>query len=980
MFPINRAINARVFIWNVIARCLPFFCVAVQLAWACNLKGSEPITIVNTGGVANASAPGPTYGQNFITTYDYITSTGPLNSTVSAASQFAAFPGNAAAESNFLQSQDGATLHFWGSTTNTGVGASGGAAGVANFTVDTTATLFLSGLLSTSTGDQNTSASYTLSVAGGNDVSYLAIGPQAQRQISLSVPSSPSITYNLNVEAQSSFISTQPPAGTATRAAYEFYVSTHPIQIGSQDTPITVPSISGGGGGTGAAPVPSSGSTFGQTGHIDAPFWWYDIDAVPNSPYAPIHFGTLIRRSGPAPSGFQFFELPGTASGVDLNVGGVDLGQVNGGQTIDFSSYSSQLGSLLVNGGVNSFTLEGYDPSVPGNAVRLQLDAAASSDGTSVVMQPGTAVNGQQLKLGDTAASKDNVTIDNSAGYATAYSYSGAVIVGNAGQGTLNLSAGSVYAASGLSVGARPGASGALNVSSDLSFNGKFVVGGAINPDGSTTDGGSTAYGNVNVLTGGVVYGYPGSTLTIYSGGNVNLTGGAIYCDHIDNSHGGILTFTSGSLYLTNSDFNVGGDATATAPAGGLLGSYVDLQPGQILGVSGNTTVAAGGILIIDGGSFTTSSLTNSGTFQFNGGTFGLQSDLGVDSAAPGVLGDNVSLPTGSTLNIGGTLVIGDAATGYLRIPNGSSLTAGQLNIAAQTSSSGALVVSGSLSVSNSLAVGGHFDTNGNFTQGGAGALSINAGASATASSVCVGSGSGLRVDGTLAVGAAGAVVISSGGTLSGNGTIGGGPTILQSRAMLSPGGGVEPAHLTTDSQQWNSGAIYDWEIANAQGVAGIDWDSLTSSQLNLASTAAAPCVIHLTSMGGNVPGTAVEGFDPAKSYSWTIGEVSSLDVGADATPVPAGPLVGSSSAGLFILDTSDFATANGVDSSTGIFELSLVDSASGEQLVLSYDATPEPGIATLIAAGLTPLLMARRRWRYAAGSFGSYHCSKTQG
>ena len=79
-----------------------------------------------------------------------------------------------------------------------------------------------------------------------------------------------------------------------------------------------------------------------------------------------------------------------------------------------------------------------------------------------------------------------------------------------------------------------------------------------------------------------------------------------------------------------------------------------------------------------------------------------------------------------------------------------------------------------------------------------------------------------------------------------------------------------------------------------------------------------------------------------------------------------------SGSNALFSLDTSAF-TMNGVNNpSQSFFSLELVGTGAGDNLVLDYNAAPEPGTGLLVLIGGLPLLRRRRRRSVNIGLVGA--------
>jgi len=136
---------------------------------------------------------------------------------------------------------------------------------------------------------------------------------------------------------------------------------------------------------------------------------------------------------------------------------------------------------------------------------------------------------------------------------------------------------------------------------------------------------------------------------------------------------------------------------------------------------------------------------------------------------------------------------------------------------------------------------------------------------------ISIAAGGVLDVSGT---GVAGTFQLASGQTLGGAGAVAGSLTV-GAGATIAPG--TSPGTLTvTESTTWAGGGNYNWQIANAAGLAGslTGWDLLrVSGSLAISSDALNPFVVNLWSLSGlspDVSGSAAN-FDPLRSGTWTI-------------------------------------------------------------------------------------------------------------
>ncbi len=155
--------------------------------------------------------------------------------------------------------------------------------------------------------------------------------------------------------------------------------------------------------------------------------------------------------------------------------------------------------------------------------------------------------------------------------------------------------------------------------------------------------------------------------VSVVAGSSLSVSGGFLRTRSIDiGGDPNRFSFTAGTLELTNSALQVG--------ATGLLGSTPILDSTKTLRVSGATTVDAGAVLTLNGGSLRTASLALGGfpsRFAWSSGTLELtSSSLAVD--ATGLLGNSLSIGAGKNLNLSG-------ANGAIRV--GISTSAGSLTI-----------------------------------------------------------------------------------------------------------------------------------------------------------------------------------------------------------------------------------------------------------------------------------------------------------
>jgi hypothetical protein len=382
-----------------------------------------------------------------------------------------------------------------------------------------------------------------------------------------------------------------------------------------------------------------------------------------------------------------------------LNIGGVTQG-----------AYSLTAGALtsamenIGNAGIGTMTQTGGTHTVS-TALILAPDAAATGTYTlnggslsAVNETVGSLGIGTFTQAGGTnavngAGATDSLAIATQAGSFSQYTLNsgnvnvtavGGVVVGKAGNGTITQNGGTFTIGAGrdMSIGAATGGVGSY-----------FMTGGTLSAGGNVYVGGtSTAAAAAGSLfiSGGASATISG-TLKIWNanGSSLTLSNGTLNVGTLDLSgNSSTFTWNVGTLNVTGaSGLTIGG--TGPLPANQLLGA------GQNLSVTNVTTFAPGASLNMNGGSFTTSSLSaGAGTIIYNAGSVSLTgSGLLIDPSGP--LGAAVTIPAGSAISASGAL--NNAGTVTL---NGGTIGGGSLltNTGALT---GTGVVNGSGGISN---------------------------------------------------------------------------------------------------------------------------------------------------------------------------------------------------------------------------------------------------------------------------------------
>jgi hypothetical protein len=404
------------------------------------------------------------------------------------------------------------------------------------------------------------------------------------------------------------------------------------------------------------------------------------------------------------------YSMTAASESLDVGVNGSDVGELtlSGSGAVNANDVivgDAGNGALAVENG--AFTYDG-----DGN----QLTSTQFSSGSLVVGNQAGAAG--IVFIGNAASDALGIwTVNGNANIAAAAGSTGGVIVDD-GQwnvtGDINVGGGE-SAAGGtatLTVNAQgqinprafpsmPTASTILRLYPGSTVN---LNGGSINVGAIESDGGTFNYTSGDLAVGGDLdVGGPGDAIQILplnwsnelivggdtniSGQTITMNGGFFWTGSLSASRGGLLNFSTGYLDITSGGLNIGAD--------GALGANVSLINSNgfsILKVAGATNIEPGGTLTLNGGEFSTGTLSSSGTINFESGSLNItQGGLTIGAGEP--LGRNLSLGNNElavggrlTINPGSSLCISD---GFLAA--GSIVNSGQFQFS-----------SGSLDLTNS--------------------------------------------------------------------------------------------------------------------------------------------------------------------------------------------------------------------------------------------------------------------------------------
>jgi len=315
---------------------------------------------------------------------------------------------------------------------------------------------------------------------------------------------------------------------------------------------------------------------------------------------------------------------------------GIVVGRLGNG-TLDISNggvVSNTVGYVgYGNGSTGMATVDG-DGSLWDN--RADLYVGCVGDGTLNIAGGGTVSNANGI-VGYTSRSTGTVTVS---GGGSTWASTGGLQVGTWGNGTLAITGGGAVSSATGNVGKEVGSIGAVTVDGNGST---WMNTGDLYVGGSETAAGGTA--TVTVSDDGLLG--VGGLLKLWPGGTVDLDGGTIRFDDLEDS-GGAFNFTSGTVAWT--------DDLEIAPDGplGLLGTPLVLGEGKTLQVAGTATVAAGMTFHVTGGGFRSEATVNEGTLTVTDST--------VDFGATGLTA------------LGHTVLINAVADGAVHIPAGSAV------------------------------------------------------------------------------------------------------------------------------------------------------------------------------------------------------------------------------------------------------------------------------------------------------------------
>ncbi len=657
----------------------------------------------------------------------------------------------------------------------------------------------------------------------------------------------------------------------------------------------------------------ASGSVFDALVNIGMGSWGYRANVLAGANTAT---GDLVVNS----------QLVGSGSGIGF--------YKNGSGSIKFTGDSSTTltGRMNVHGG--AVILAGGD-----NRLGTAIDFSFANDG-KLVLGDAAGTSAQTIGLSTTSTAANAIVGGNAANSTLTWNLAAATtFAGKLGGGLLNENNLSIVK-SGVGVltlsSAGTFTGGTTLSAGGITLGNALALGtGSITLTGGTLNVGVFALANAVVLNGGTISGtgsIGGLTATVgtvatklVGSGDITKSGSGVlelqgangateaYRGNVTLSAGTIMFTGTGSLGAVNSSVATYDGTIANAGVLEFAGAATQSLNGVISGTGSLKVSGVGQVLL-------------SGNNTYSGGTS--------VSAGNATAQSLTSFGSGTvTLSGTGVVDVGGQAVANNFVVNGGTLQGGTLNVTQVTGTAGT--------------ISANLNGTGSFTKLGTGTLILGSTNSYTGGTTV--SAGTLLVHGTT-----GAVTVASGGTLGGNGYVGN--TSISTGGTIAAGASV--GLLNVGNLTLAGGSAMTWQLNDASKMAGVGYDLIVASTLNLSALSSANrATLNLMTLAN--PADSVSGipliFDQALSQSFTLINYTALNLGANTNV-----------SNLFSINLNGFVAQDG--SALNASNFAVINDVASNSLKLQYlAAVPEPSTYGLALGFLSLAVVAVRRQRRKA-------------
>ncbi len=429
------------------------------------------------------------------------------------------------------------------------------------------------------------------------------------------------------------------------------------------------------------------------------------------------------------------------------------------------------------------------------------------------------------------------------------------------------------------------------------------------------------------------------------SGGSILTLGGVNNYSGTTSIQNGTINFAASTAFGSSTQINSGS-----------VGASLSSITRPALSYTGTTAATLTQNINVKSGLLAVFTAQVAGTLQLDGqisGAGGLF--IAGTSTSPGgrvILTNNSNSYTGQTIINSGTLVFSNDS----QLGNGGAVNVGSF-------SDQGILLNGDWTTSRHFnsSFTSRVDTNGfNWNQNGAftgsgginkfgnGVWNLNSTIANSTMTGAIGVLAGrMNVNGFLAT-STNAVTVSSGAVVGGTGEIDR-PITMSTGSIMAPG--LSPGTLTDSSRSaaavtFNTGSIYEFEINNATGTLGVNWDRLVA--LNSAISLPNALTVRLLGLDNTNALGVVTNFNNANNYLWEFA----------TAPNFSGTAFGSIA---FTIDSTQFVSNNPL--AGGTFSIVQIG-GTGLGVQFTAAAIPEPGSLALLGGLLIATVAGWRNRR----------------